>query len=83
MLLGGEDRAVGDSSLVCGDRACIVGRAPIVEPEVIGKPGVRLSHGDELARARMIYVEGAFAVTVEHNFDARRVFDDLPDISRL
>ena len=49
-----------------------VRRAAVVEPVVIGEPGIRARQRDELAGARMVEAERALLGTVEHAFDARQ-----------
>ena len=71
--IGGVEEELG--RVVAGlavdlDRAREVGRSLVVEPVVVGEPGVRLGDGDELARPRVVEAGRALSLVVQDEVDA-------------
>src|SRR5688500_14675018 len=59
------------------DKTREIGSAAIVQPVVVGEPGIRSRQGHKLARARMIETKGMLLAAIEHAFDARQRSDQL------
>ena len=58
------------------DQAREVRRVAIVEPIVIGEPGIRPRERDQLAGARVVEAEGALLGAIEHASHSGQRFDD-------